>query len=290
MLKIKHIHKSFRDKTVLDDINLNIEKSRLIALIAPNGSGKTTLLNIITNLEKADKGTVEVCGMSNTEIEIFKHLSYMQDNSVLFEDLTGWEHILLVKDIYSVDSMHIDELVHKFNMGDDIFLTVKKYSLGMKQKLLLILALLPNPSIIILDEPLNGLDPVSVVSVREILINLYKQGKTVIVSSHNLDEIAKMTKDIYFLIGGQLQHYKDILIKEKINKFEIITEKPSEFIKNISSEISRFEIISEYCCYIETDLTENNIRKMTNENTIFECRKKSKSLEQIYFELYEGYQ
>lgn len=290
MLEIKHINKTYDENLILDDINLLIDKPRIVALVAPNGSGKTTLLNIICNLEKADSGTVEVFGLSNTDIEVFNQLSFMQDNSVLFEELTGRDHLSLIKDVYSVENCYVDEILEKFDMTKNINKKVKNYSLGMKQKLLFILALLPRPRIILLDEPLNGLDPVSVVTVREILINLKNEGTTVILSSHNLDEISKITKDIYFLIGKKLQHYNDIIGKESINRFEIITESSELLIEKISDKIITYKTLSPYECYIETRLTDSEIKNTVSDVIIFKCKKIEKSLEQVYFDLYEEQQ
>ena len=189
MLNIENIKKSYGNQLVLEDINLFINKPRLIALIAPNGSGKTTLLNIICNLEKADSGVVTVNNIPNNKIEIFEKLSFMQDNSVLYSELTGMDHIELIQAVYSLNRDRVDQVLSDLNMFDYISKKVKNYSLGMKQHLLFALAILPKPDVLLLDEPLNGLDPASVVKVRNSLISLHKKGTTILFSSHNLEQI-----------------------------------------------------------------------------------------------------
>lgn len=285
MLQINNISKSYSKQRVLTDINLSIDKPRLIALIAPNGSGKTTLLNIICNLEKADSGTIKVNGLPNSEVEIFEELTFLQDNSVLYDDLTGMDHIQLIQDIHSVDKEKVDSALMDLKMEDYVNKKVKLYSLGMKQHLLFALSILPNPKILLMDEPLNGLDPASVVNVRNKLLTLYKAGTTILFSSHNLDQIDKLTDDIFFLKESRLISYDDIKANQAIKVFELILNQP----RLLMSLFDELEILSEFKCRIKCSLDEYKQLKNNENIIIYESREIVTTLEELYFELYEDY-
>lgn len=204
MLKVENIRKTYGKEVVLDDISFEFPNPEIIALIGPNGSGKSTLMNIITNLTHPDNGTVTILGKSNTDPSIFKDISFMQDNTVLYEYLTGYDHLQFIADVQSLQKKDILE-ASKI-VGNEPYLNkkVKNYSLGMKQHLLLAMAILNKPKLLILDEPLNGLDPTSAIRVRNLLLQLQKEGTGILLSSHNLGEIDQITKKILFLKEGML--------------------------------------------------------------------------------------
>ncbi|GAF66694.1 ABC transporter ATP-binding protein [Bacillus sp. TS-2] len=204
IIKVENIHKKYGREPILNGVSFEITFPTITALVAPNGSGKSTLMNIITNLEKFDKGSVEIMGMKNTDPVIFKHISYMQDNSVLYNHLTGYDHLQFIAEVHSVPKKQLLELITYIGIDSYIHKKVKQYSLGMKQHLLLTMALINKPKLLILDEPLNGLDPTSSIRVRELLLQLKNEGTTVLLSSHNLAEVDQVTSDILFLKDGKL--------------------------------------------------------------------------------------
>lgn len=289
MLNIENIKKSYGNQLVLEDINLSINKPRLIALIAPNGSGKTTLLNIICNLEKADSGVVTVKNTPNNKVEIFEKLSFMQDNSVLYSELTGMDHVKLIQAVYSLNQDTVDQVLSDLNMFDYISKKVKNYSLGMKQHLLFALAILPNPDVLLLDEPLNGLDPASVVKVRNSLISLHKKGTTILFSSHNLEQIDKLTNDIYFLKNGNLISYDEIIKHKESRVFKVITDFPDKLVSYAQNLACEVKVVSRYTCHIKCSLKQIQKIKKLDTLMIFEVCEIENSLEQIYFELYKDY-
>ncbi|MFD1926622.1 ABC transporter ATP-binding protein [Sporosarcina siberiensis] len=215
ILSVKDVHKSYGKEKVLKGISFEIEKPQIIALVGPNGSGKSTLLNIITNLLTADSGNVTVLGKSNRNPDIFKDISFMQDNSVLYEYLTGYDHLQFIGDVQGISRKQITDTADWIGISSYLNKKVGNYSLGMKQHLLLTMAVLNAPKLLILDEPLNGLDPTSAIRVRELLVELHKSGTTILLSSHNLAEIDRVTSTILFLKNGEL-------IKENILQHENI--------------------------------------------------------------------
>ncbi|WP_350342810.1 ABC transporter ATP-binding protein [Proteinivorax tanatarense] len=213
ILSVKEIRKSYGKEEVLKGITFEITQPQIIALVGPNGSGKTTLLNVITNLLSADTGNVTVLGKSNKDPNIFREISYMQDNSVLYDYLTGYDHLQFIGDVQGITKEKILEVVNWIGIDSYMHKKVGKYSLGMKQHLLLAMAIVNQPKLLILDEPLNGLDPSNAIKIRKIMLKLYKDGTTILLSSHNLDEIDRLTSQIMFLKDGNL-------IKEDISVYE----------------------------------------------------------------------
>ena len=204
ILSVKNVTKTFKNHTILDRVSLTIDEPGIWALVGPNGVGKTTFLNVVTNILPATSGTVELMGRSNKDPAVFKQVSYLQDNRVLFEYLTGYDHLKYLADIHKLPKKRIVEVAEYVGMESYLKKTVGKYSLGMKQHLLLAMALLNKPKLLLLDEPLTGLDPSSAILMRRIFLQLAEQGTTILLSSHHLAEIDRVTKQIIFLKDGKL--------------------------------------------------------------------------------------
>lgn len=213
ILSVKNIEKSYGKDKVLYDVSFDIEKPQIYALVGPNGSGKSTLLNIITNIINSDSGEVTILNKSNKDSKIFREISFMQDNTVLYDYLTGYDHLQFIGDVQKISKEQILETAERVGITSYMNKKVSKYSLGMKQHLLLAMALLNKPKLLILDEPLNGLDPSSAIKVRNILLELNASGSAILLSSHNLAEIDRVTSQILFLKKG-------VLIKEDISQYE----------------------------------------------------------------------
>lgn len=213
IVSVNNVHKSYGKEKVLKGISFTIEEPQIIALVGPNGSGKSTLMNIMTNLLTADEGDITILGKDNKDPNIFREVSFMQDNSVLYDYLTGYDHLQFIGDVQNLSKEKIISVAERIGIDGYMHKKVGNYSLGMKQHLLLTMALVNDPKLLILDEPLNGLDPTSAIKVRHLFLELYEQGKTILLSSHNLGEIDRVTSEILFLKDGTL-------IKEDISKYD----------------------------------------------------------------------
>lgn len=213
ILSVENIHKSYGKEDVLKGISFTIERPEIIALVGPNGSGKSTLMNIITNLLAADNGKVTVLNKNNKDPNIFKEIAFMQDNSVLYDYLTGYDHLQFIGDVQNISKEYILQTAKRVGIERYLNKRVREYSLGMKQHLLLTMSLLNQPKLLILDEPLNGLDPTSAIRVRKLFLQLRDQGTAILLSSHNLAEIDRVTSKILFLKEGRL-------IKEDLSDYE----------------------------------------------------------------------
>ena len=204
ILNLQGVHKTFGQRIVLDHIDWQLDEPQIVALVAPNGSGKTTLLDIIANLGTPDAGTVTLFDRSVRDYKIYQTMTYMQDSSVLFQNMTGYEHLTLIRKHYRLTKTESRAVAERVGIDNYLHKRVCHYSMGMKQLLLFAMAILPKPKLLLMDEPLNGLDPKSVAMLRETLQMRYRQGTTILFSSHNLDEIDRLTDHIFFLHQGKL--------------------------------------------------------------------------------------
>lgn len=236
-LVLNGLTKQYKNQLVLDSIDLEISAPGIWALVGPNGVGKTTLLNCITNLLRPDAGSIRIMGKSNQNPKVFKELAYLQDNSVLFDYLTGYDHLKYIRDVHKLSKEKILEVAKYVGMESYIKKKVGDYSLGMKQHLLLAMAILPQPKVILLDEPLNGLDPSSAILMRKILGELASNGATIILSSHNLAEVDKVTNKILFLKDAKLTlvdttEHERIVYRLRVANSELAFELIKEYGEN----------------------------------------------------------
>lgn len=211
IVDVKNLNKSYGKHKVLNDLSFKIEQPQVLALIGPNGSGKSTLMNCMMNLISFDSGEIEILGKSNKDYEIFREVSFLKDNRVLYPYLTGFDHLKYICDIQKIPQKRIDQVIELADIGSFYKKIVNSYSLGMKQRLLLAMALCNNPKLILMDEPLNGLDTDSIFKFRDLIKNLGENNTTILISSHSLNELDYITNDILFLKDGSVI-YEDIEI------------------------------------------------------------------------------
>ena len=222
IVSVKDVYKKHGKEEVLRGISFSIEEPEIVALVGPNGAGKSTLLNVMTNLLRPDRGEITFFGKSNTDERIFHDVSFMQDNSVLYDYLTGYDHLLFITRTQKLGVERIEQVAQKVGITSYLKKRVGHYSLGMKQHLLIAMALVNDPKLLIMDEPLNGLDPTSAIKVRDLLLELVAEGTTILLSSHNLAEIDRVTNHIYFLKSGQLLDKQ--LQLENQNEYTIVVD------------------------------------------------------------------
>ncbi|MEB5784489.1 MULTISPECIES: ABC transporter ATP-binding protein [Staphylococcus] len=197
LLSMENINKKIKRKHVLKDITFSLEKGQIIGLVGGNGAGKTTLMKVILGLSNYQSGKFK------------KHISTAQNDigalieaPGLYPFLTGYDNMKLIDE--DPDNKNIDLIIKELKMEKFIHTKVKTYSLGMKQKLGIALAFLNHPQLVILDEPMNGLDPKAVKNVREAIISLREQGVTFLISSHILSELVKVTDSILIIDDGEI--------------------------------------------------------------------------------------
>ena len=228
IVEVKNLNKSYGKHKVLNNLSFKIEKPQVLALIGPNGSGKSTLMNCMMNLISFDSGEIEILGKSNKDYEIFREVSFLKDNRVLYPYLTGFDHLKYICDIQKIPQKRIEEVIEIADIGDFYKKIISSYSLGMKQRLLLAMSLVNNPKLLLMDEPLNGLDTDSIFKFRDLIKNLGENNTTILISSHSLNELDYITNDILFLKNGSVI-YEDIEIYKQ-TEYRIFLEDTDHMI------------------------------------------------------------
>lgn len=208
-LTIKHLNVAYGKHPVLRDLDLQIKEAGIYGVIGPNGAGKSTLFSTIANLIRPQSGKITVLEHPNTDISIFKSCSFLKDNRVLYPFLTGADHLNYIRSMQKLPKNRVEEVVDLVSIHSFVKRKVETYSLGMKQSLLIAMALLNNPKLMILDEPFNGLDPSRIVQTRRILLDHARKGAAILLSSHNLMEMEKLTKEFLFLKDGKIIEYRE---------------------------------------------------------------------------------
>lgn len=209
-VKLRDVVKRYSDVTAVGNVSLDVQHGEIFSLLGPNGSGKTTTLEMIIGLEKPDSGSVRVLGMDREEdsVEVKKRLGYVPESPHLYEFLTGIEYLDFVGDIYGLDhsekEKRINEYLEAFELEGKEGDMIKSYSGGMKQKISLISVFIHEPEVLLLDEPLSGLDPKSAKIVKDLLRELASQGVAVIVSTHVLEIAQAISDRIAIMREGKL--------------------------------------------------------------------------------------
>ncbi|MEG0741026.1 MAG: ABC transporter ATP-binding protein [Clostridia bacterium] len=210
MIVFEHVTKSYGNFKAVDDLNLQINDGEVFGFIGPNGAGKTTTIKLLTGILTPDSGKVLLNGIDMREnpIEAKRVFGYVPDTFDMYERLTGMEYLRFMADIYGVNAAkrkaHIEEYLSLFDLERAANQQIRGYSRGMKQKLAITGALIHEPSIWILDEPMVGLDPQSVYLLKEQMHAHAEGGRTVFFSTHVLDVAERLCNEIGIIRHGKL--------------------------------------------------------------------------------------
>lgn len=207
ILETKQLTKQYKNFTALDNASLTIHQGDIIGLIGRNGAGKTTLMKIITTLTPKTSGSFTLFGESDTQLSSSKRrIGCLIENPAFFEPMTAYQNLkyyAIQKGM--VDFSQIDEVLELVQLSDARNKKFKTFSLGMKQRLGVALALLDNPDFVILDEPINGLDPIGISDLREALLRINREKQiTLLISSHILSELYLVANQFCFIEQGRI--------------------------------------------------------------------------------------
>lgn len=204
MIEIKNIHKSFGKPQVLQGVNIHMERGKIYAFLGPNGSGKTTLIKSILGLSNVDKGEIVVDGQPIRDNWEYKNrIGYMPQIARFPENLTMTELFRMTKDIRKTSADEVPYIEY-FDLQSSQNKALKNLSGGMKQKVNAILALMFNPDILIFDEPSAGLDPVSHIKLKDLILQERNKGKTILLTTHILSEVEELADEVIFLLEGKI--------------------------------------------------------------------------------------
>jgi len=211
MIEFDHVSRTYGPKPAVTDLTLSIPRGELFALLGPNGAGKTTTIKMLVGLLRPSRGSVRICGHDLVKEARAAHLhtGYVPDEPTLYDKLTGREFLWFIADMFGMPrhlaTEKISREIDHFELAEFADELSESYSLGMKQRLVFAAALLHDPDVLVLDEPMVGLDPRSVRIVKDLLRSRTQEGMTVFMSTHTLAMAEEMADRVGIMVRGQLR-------------------------------------------------------------------------------------
>jgi ABC-type multidrug transport system ATPase subunit len=203
ILSIQQLEKSYQSVKALKGVSFEVKAGSVFGILGPNGSGKTTMLGILLDVLKADSGAYTWHGFAHHN-EARKHIGSLLETPNFYHYMSAEDNLKITAKIKGRGENDIDDVLRKVNLYDRKGFPFQTFSLGMKQRLAIAAALLGKPTILVFDEPTNGLDPVGITEIRELILKLNQEGTTIIMASHLLDEVEKVCTDVAILKLGNL--------------------------------------------------------------------------------------
>ncbi|WP_066889026.1 ABC transporter ATP-binding protein [Clostridium nigeriense] len=297
VLEVNNLKKSIGKREIIKNISFSVEEGEIFGFLGPNGAGKTTTIRMLVGLIHPNGGSIKICGYDlNTDTEkALNEVGAVVENPELYKYLSGRENLMQIARIRNISKKEVDETISLVGLENRIDDKVRKYSLGMKQRLGLAASLLSKPKLLILDEPTNGLDPSGILDFREVVKKAAKEkGMAVFISSHILSEVQHLCDRVAFINHGTIKSVENVIsesmetdtdiiclnIKENISLDEL---KNINYINSVRQTEDGIEII------LLSNTTSKLIKYLVNKNVqIEEVYKLRKGLEQRYMELVEG--
>jgi ABC-type multidrug transport system ATPase subunit len=288
---------SFDKQQVVKSLSLQVPAGSIYGFLGPNGAGKTTTIKMLLNLLKTQEGSIHIFGqeLQSNRINILSQIGSLIEQPAIYHHLTGKENLLNRAMLLQVNENRVDEMLKLVQLTNAAHKKAGQYSLGMKQRLGIALALLSDPKLLILDEPTNGLDPNGIIEIRELMIRLVQeQGKTVFISSHLLAEIEKIATHVGIINQGELLFQGSVRDLENISQPQVQIEadntvdaanllKRHDFIvNNINHERLYIPFTS------KQQIGEINSLLVQNGITVFGINKQHKDLEKLFLDITNG--
>jgi fluoroquinolone transport system ATP-binding protein len=276
MIQVKNVSFSYGTKPFIEHINFNVNKGEIFGFLGPSGAGKSTLQKILTGLLPTYLGNVIV-----NNIEVKKHdNSYYENIGVdfefpsLYEKLTAVENLRFFGSLYSKPLISVDELLNMVGLLQDRDKKVSEFSKGMKSRLNFIKALIHRPDVIFLDEPTSGLDPSNARRMKNIILDLKSQGKTIIITTHNMHDASELCDKVAFIIDGKI---KALDSPRKLMMSKEGTRIVYNYMKN--GTLQERETLSSETC------KDDILKKLFDDNRIVSIHSKEPTLEDVFIEL-----
>jgi ABC-type multidrug transport system ATPase subunit len=288
---------SFGNQQVVKSLSLQVPAGSIYGFLGPNGAGKTTTIKMLLNLLKTDEGSIHIFGqeLQSNRINILSQIGSLIEQPAIYHHLTGKENLLNRAMLLQVNENRVDEMLKLVQLTNAAHKKAGQYSLGMKQRLGIALALLSDPKLLILDEPTNGLDPNGIIEIRELMIRLVQeQGKTVFISSHLLAEIEKMATHVGIINQGELLFQGSVKDLENISQPQVqieadntvdaanLLKRHNFIVNNINHERLYIPFTS------KQQIGEINSLLVQNGITVFGINKHHKDLEKLFLDITNG--
>lgn len=299
VLEVKNLKKIIGKREIIKDLNFTVKEGEIYGFLGPNGAGKTTTIRMLVGLIAQTSGEIKICGVDITrnKEKALKDVGAVVENPELYKYLSGRENLMQIARIRKVSKQEVEELIKLVGLQDRIDDKVRKYSLGMKQRLGLAAALIGNPKLLILDEPTNGLDPSGIIDFRNIVKSLArKNNMAVFVSSHILSEVQQLCDKVAFINEGVIKAEEDMekaIYGTERESLTLITnddeEKVFTALRNQPFVLTSSKAGNGINIVIDSGTTPKLIKALVKEDILIEeIYKNREGLEQRYMELVEG--
>lgn len=278
-VEFNSVTKKIGNNLIIEDANFRLEKGKIYGLVGANGSGKSTLLKILLGLYKS-KGTVSINGenLKNNYKGTLDKIGGIVDYVSFYEYLTAYENLRYFCLLYDVPLERVKEVLKIVKLEIDNKKQVKKFSLGMKQRLGIAIALLKDPDILVLDEPTNGLDPKGIKDLRNLLLEL--NNKTIIVSSHIISEIEKITNEIIFINKGKI--YQKKLKNDDRHKVKFTLGNYDNL------KMPSFALNENKTCYMSDEEVSKTVKELVDKNVQVYRIEEKDTLEDLLIKMMDG--
>ncbi len=283
IIEVSNVVKTFGNYKAVDNVSFNVEKGRIFGLLGPNGAGKTTTIRMITNIFMPDTGTINILGQP-ASAEIQNNLGYLPEERGLYKRLTVLEQLVYFAQLKGVSKKEAVKRakiwLKELGAAGWENKKIQELSKGMQQKVQFISTILHNPEVMILDEPFSGFDPINTELLKNIVIELREQGKTIILSTHVMEQVEQLCDEIALINKGNAVLTGNVReIKSSFGRDTVIVEFDGDdsFIKDLNN----IKIMNKTSSRVEFRITDNNFNTRTILNTIM------KKAEILKFELVE---
>lgn len=294
IIEVEGLTKKFGQKTVVHDANFKITRGEIFGLIGQNGAGKSTLLKMIGGLMYPTSGNIHFFDRAATDYaSCFERMGLLIEHPGLYPQYTAYDNLKLLAISYGLKqhNQYISELLELVGLDASNKTKVKHYSMGMKQRLGIAIALLGSPDVLILDEPINGLDPQGIAEIRELILDLNKKGLTIVISSHILEELSKVASKYAILHKGEIIEVisKDDLLLRCEERIEVVVDDVSKALPVLEQELrmEQFKVIDTHTLHIyDTHMNNQQIVKLlaSHDQYVRSITNHKTSLEQYFLE------
>lgn len=297
VLETNNLEKRYKDFKALNHANIHIEKGSIYGLIGKNGAGKTTLIRIVCGLQEPSSGSYTIYGVDNNSINITsvrKRMGAIIETPSIYGDMTARDNLIEQYKLVGMPSFDgIDEILKLVGLEGTGKKKSKNFSLGMKQRLGIAIALASNPDFLILDEPINGLDPQGIIEIRELILKLNKEKRiTILISSHYLDELSKIATHYGFLDNGSIikEISSEELMKKMEHKIELRVSNQKDFVKYFEENKISYEVVDNKTINVYGNYNLSKfINELSKKNLIAEdIHEQDESLENYFMNLIGG--
>jgi ABC-2 type transport system ATP-binding protein len=243
VIEMKEVTRSFGSLVAVDRVSLSVPGGQILGYLGPNGAGKTTTVRMLTGMIRPDSGSITVSGfdIGKDPLEVKRRIGFVPESGAIYQSLTPMEYLELIGNLYGMDEQairrHSEELFVFFQLEKQMHEPMPGFSKGMKQKVVIASALLHNPSVIFLDEPLNGLDANTVLRMKTLLRTLADEGKTIFYCSHILEVVENLCDRVVIIDDGK------VVADGSVQKLKEMTERSS--LEGVFSKLTHAEDVEE---------------------------------------------